>query len=198
MAAFLKSKKKISSVKIHPLACDLISLIDDLNLTIKARALPKPVLSLIEDTIKMEGVLDSDTGELLIFSPFFELQLTSKTLEQMLGKSTITHRKEVLSNNKIETIIWGQFFKHIATSIRFVDDIALIQPKLKKILPINICKNLFGKKHLTQQDFSDLINEDRGLLARTISKTPPPIIKSIQSSSSTFVSSSDLSRGKYE
>jgi hypothetical protein len=146
----------------------------------------------------MEGVLDSDTGGFLIFSPFFELQLTSKTLEQMMNKNTITHRKEVVSDSHIETIIWGQFFKHIATSIRFVDDIALIQPKLKKILPSDICKNLFGKKNLTQQDFSDLINENRGLLARTISKTPPPIVKPIQSSSSTFVPSSDLSRGKYE
>ena len=195
MAAFLKSKKKISSVKIHPLACDLISLIDDLNLTIKAQALPKPVRSLIERTIKMEGVLDSDTGELLIFSPFFELQLTSKTLEQMMNKNTITHRKEVVSDSHIETIIWGQFFKHITTSIRFIDDIALIQPKLKKILPSNICKNLFGKKYLTQHYFSDLIGEDRSLLARTISKIPPEIIKPITSSSSTFIPASDLNGG---
>ncbi len=198
MAAFLKNKKKVKHVTIHPAAHDLISLIDDLNLTIQTKKLSNSIIELIEKTIKIEGVLDEVTGELQIFSPLFELQLTSKTLEQMLNNNTVIHRKGFVDNQLIESMVWGQFFKHISTSIRFIDDIALIQPQLKKIFPPDICHYLFGKKYLTQHDFSDLISENRGLLAHAISDIPPKKIKKTETTSSTFVPSSDLNEGENE
>ena len=65
MAAFLrnKTKKKITSVKIHPMAKDLLSLIEALNLSIKPQQLSDQLITLIEETIKLEGVLDIETGE---------------------------------------------------------------------------------------------------------------------------------------
>jgi len=189
MAAFLKGKKKIISVTIHPAAQDILSLIGDLKLTIPTENLSNSILELIEKTIKMEGVLNDKTGELQIFSPLFELRLSSKTLEQMLNKNTIIHHKDLVDEKWVESTVWGQFFKHISTSIRFADDIALIQPELKKILPFDICNDLFGKKKLSQYDFSDLIGADRGKLTRPISKIPPKKTQKIKSSSSTFIPS---------
>lgn len=189
MAAFLKGKKKIKSVTIHPVAQVVLSLIDDLTLTIPTENLSNTILELIEQTIKIEGVFDEVTGELQVFSPLFDLRLSSKTLEQMLNKNTIIHRKDLVDEKWIELTVWGQFFKHISTSIRFVEDIALIQPELKKILPFDICNDLFGKKKLSQYDFSDLIGADRGKITRPISKIPPKKAQKIKSSSSTFIPS---------
>ena len=107
----------------------------------------------------------------------------------MLNKSTIIHRKDLVDERWVESTVWGQFFKHISTSIRFVEDIALIQPELKKVLPFDICNDLFGKKKLSQYDFSDLIGADRGKLTRPISKIPPKKAQKIKSSSSTFIPS---------
>ncbi|MGB1262246.1 MAG: hypothetical protein ACPG52_04985 [Cognaticolwellia sp.] len=196
MAAFLrnKTKKKITSVKIHPMAKDLLSLIEALNLSIKPQQLSDQLITLIEETIKLEGVLDIETGEFLIFSPLFDLKVTSKTLEQMLNKNTITHRKEVMSDCEIEMIIWGDFFKNISTSIRFVDDIAIIQPALKNILPNHICQSFFGTKHLTQYNFCDLLNVDRGLITRAAAKIPPSYIKTIKSTSATFIPTHGLGK----
>ena len=191
MAAFLKRKKQIKSVTIHPAAQDVLFLIDELNLTISTEKLSNSILELMEKTIKIEGVLDEKTGELQIFAPLFDLQLTSKTLEQMLNKNTIIHRKYLLDEKWVESTVWGQFFKHISTSIRFADDIALIQPELKKILPFDICNDLFGKKKLSQYDFSDLIGEKRGKLSRPISKIPPKKTQKVMSSSETFIPSGE-------
>ena len=189
MAAFLKGKKKIKSVTIHPVAQVVLSLIDDLTLTIPTENLSNTILKLIEQTIKIEGVFDEVTGELQVFSPLFDLRLSSKTLEQMLNKNTIIHRKDLVDEKWIELTVWGQFFKHISISIRFVEDIALIQPELKKILPFDICNDLFGKKKLSQYDFSDLIGADRGKITRPISKIPPKKAQKIKFSSSTFIPS---------
>jgi len=189
MAAFLKGKKKIISVTIHPAAQDILSLIGDLKLTIPTENLSNTILELIEKTIKMEGILNDETGELQVFSPLFDLRLTSKTLEQMLNENTIIHRKDLVDEKWVESTVWGQFFKHISTSIRFADDIALIQPELKKILPFDICNDLFGKKKLSQYDFSNLIGADRGKLTRPISKIPPKKTQKIKSSFSTFIPS---------
>ncbi|MBU2871044.1 hypothetical protein [Colwellia sp. E2M01] len=189
MVAFLKNKKQIKSVTIHPAAQDILSLIDDLKLTIPIENLSSSALELIENTIRMEGVLNEVTGELEVFSPLFDLRLTSKTLEQLLNKNTIIHRKDLVDEQWVESTVWGQFFKHISTSIRFVDDIALIQPELKKIFPPDICNELFGKKKLSQYDFSGLIDADRGKLTRPISKIPPKKTQKIKSSSSTFIPS---------
>lgn len=197
MVAFLKNVKKIHSVNFHQEAKNLVSLIESLNLTIKPKSIPISLLNLIETTIVIEGVFDVETSELQVFSPLFDLQLTSKTLEQMLNKNTIIHKKDHVDNKVVESIVWGQFFKHISTSIRFVDDIALIQPKLKKILPTKICEDLFGKKHLTQHDFSTLIGVDRSLIAHAISNIRPQIIKPIESSS-TFLPAINLNEGRYE
>ena len=139
----------------------------------------------------MEGILNDKTGELQVFSPLFELRFTSKTLKQMLNENTIIHRKEMVDEKWIESTVWGQFFKHISTSIRFVDDLALIQPELKKILPFDICNDLFGKTKLSQHDFSDLIGADRGKLTRPISKIPPKKTQKIKSSSATFIPSGE-------
>jgi len=198
MASFLKGtqKKELTLITLHPTAHKIISLVDDLNLTIQVSNIPNNVLDLIESTIRVEGLLNNETNEFQIFSPLFDFQFTSKTLEQMMNKNTIVHRKDLVSDSFVESIIWGQFFKHISTSIKFVDDIALIQPKLKKILPPEICQNLFGKKALTQQDFSDLIGEDRGLLAHAISNVPAKKIKPVESSLSTFVPSKKLITGE--
>lgn len=191
MAAFLKSKKKIISVTIHPAAQDVLSLIGDLKLTIPTENLSNSIIELIEKTIKMEGILNDKTGELQVFSPLFDLRLTSKTLKQMLNENTIIHRKEMVDEKRIESTVWGQFFKHISTSIRFVDDLALIQPELKKILPFDICNDLFGKTKLSQHDFSDLIGEDRGKITRPISKIPPKKAHKVMSSSVTFIPSGE-------
>ncbi|WP_159816882.1 hypothetical protein [Colwellia sp. 20A7] len=185
MASFLKSKKKIKLVTIHREAQEVLSLIDNLILTVPTGKLSKSTLELIEKTIKLEGVLNEETGELQVFSPLFDLGLTSKTLKQMLNKNTIIHRQEVVDDKLIESLIWVQFFKHISTSIRFIDDIALIQPQLKQLLPNNMCQKLFNKNFLTQHDFSYFINEDRSLLAHAISNIPAKE-KIVKSTSSTF------------
>lgn len=189
MVAFLKNKKQVKSVTIHPAAQVVLSLIDDLKLTIQIEKLSTSALELIENTIRLEGILNDETGELQVFSPLFDLRLTSKTLKQMLNENTIIHLKEMVDEKWIESTVWGQFFKHISTSIRFVDDITLIQPELKNILPFDICNDLFGKTKLSQYDFSDLIGADRGKLTRPISKIPPKKTQKIKSSSSTFIPS---------
>lgn len=189
MVAFLKNKKQIKSVTIHPVAQVVLSLIDDLKLTIPIENLSSSAQELMESTIRLEGILNDETGELQVFSPLFELRLSSKTLEQMLNKSSIIHRKDLVDERWVESTVWGQFFKHISTSIRFVEDIALIQPELKTVLPFDICNDLFGKKKLSQYDFSDLIGADRGKLTRPISKIPPKKTQKIKSSSSTFIPS---------
>lgn len=189
MVAFLKNKKQIKSVTIHPAAQDILSLIDDLKLTIPIENLSSSTLELIENTIRMEGVLNEVTGELKVFSPLFDLRLTSKTLEQLLNKNTIIHRKDLVDEQWVESTVWGQFFKHISTSIRFTEDIALIQPKLKEILPPDICNDLFDKKKLSEDDFVGLIGTSRGKLTRAKSKIPIKENEKIKSSSSTFIPS---------
>ncbi len=191
MVAFLKNKKQVKSVTIHPVAQVVLSLIDDLKLTIPIEKLSTSALELIENTIRLEGILNDETGELQVFSPLFELRLSSKTLEQMLNKNTIIHRKDLIDEQWVESTVWGHFFKHISTSIRFADDIALIQPELKKILPCDICNDLFGKEKLSQHDFVSLIGTSRGQLTRAKNKISIKENQKTKSSSATFIPSGD-------
>ena len=64
MVAFLKNKKQIKSVTIHPVAQVVLSLIDDLKLTIPIENLSSSAQEFMENTIRLEGILNDETGEL--------------------------------------------------------------------------------------------------------------------------------------
>ncbi|PCI52393.1 MAG: hypothetical protein COB45_13230 [Gammaproteobacteria bacterium] len=168
MPRLLRSVKKVKKIELHPIAQLVLSVISDFNFIFYTGALTEEAESLIESSIRLEGILDDD-GMFQVISPIFLLRISRVPLESLIKKDTITYQAKEFQDDQISKKIWGDFFVQLLSSFNNTD-LALLKVKLNEFLPRDMRYYFFNQNVISEKCIAKFSNLKRGVLARQTKK----------------------------